>query len=274
MTHPEYVLGTDEVEHRRLGLQHRLWSASAHEAWARARLTPGCVVLDIGCGPGHASFDMGQIVGERGTIVGVDESEAFVRALNDAAAARRVGHVRAIVGDVERMAPDALGLEPGSVDVAYARWVLCFVKDPGAVLAGAARLLKPGGRLVVQDYFDYERMTLAPKSAEFSRVINAVAASWRARGGDPDIVGRLPAMLRGVGMRVEHLELDRRLAFPGTTMWAWPDSFWASFVPRLVSGGFLSESDARAFDAAWAEASRDPDRFMVLPPVFTLIAAR
>ena len=40
-TENEYVLGTDEAERVRLGLQHRLWSAQAFACWERAGIKPG-----------------------------------------------------------------------------------------------------------------------------------------------------------------------------------------------------------------------------------------
>lgn len=269
----EYILGTNQTEHLRLGLQHRLWSASAHNLWERARVTPGSSVLDVGCGPGHAALDLAEIVGPTGRILGIDESAVFLKHLNDEAKARGLKNVDRVLGDVQQLASLLAG-ERAKFDLAYARWVLCFVKDPESVIAGIAASLKPGGRLAVQDYFNYESMALAPRREEFARVIRAVAASWRSRGGDPDIVARLPGLCRKHGLQVEHLGVNQRVATPDSTMWHWPDSFWKSFVPRLVEGGFITSADQDAFFACWREASGDVDSFMVLPPVFDLLAVK
>lgn len=280
-TAPEYVLGTDAAELWRLGFQHRLWSAAAHDAWAKARIAPGQSILDVGCGPGYATFDLAHIAGPTGRVVGVDESAPFIAHLNTSAEKRPAPTVRAFVGDVQAIADVlARNTQPGepsplaSFDIAYARWVLCFVKDPAAVVRDVARLLKPGGRFVVQDYFDYEHMTLAPKRPEFSKVIDAVARSWRARGGNPDLVGDLPAIMSQAGLRVTHLDSLARLARPGSTIWNWPTTFWKSFVPRLVQMNEITQSDADAFFRCWTEVSSDPDAFMLLPPFFDVIAER
>jgi ubiquinone/menaquinone biosynthesis C-methylase UbiE len=269
----EYILGVDEQESARLGLQHRLWSASAHEAWERARLQPGLTVLDVGCGPGYATIDMAHVVGPRGRLIAVDESPLYLKHLHDRAQGQHVRNVQRMLGDVQQL--DALlPGAGGAVDFAYARWVLCFVADPEAVVRGVSRLLKPGGRFVIQDYFNYEAMSLAPRRDAFSRVIRAVASSWRDKGGDPDIMSRLPALCRRHGLEVTDLRCNERIARPGEMMWHWPDSFWSSFVPRLVEMGYLSAAERDAFDACWAEASADPDTFMFLPPVFDLIAVK
>jgi ubiquinone/menaquinone biosynthesis C-methylase UbiE len=269
----EYILGTGEQEIDRLGLQHRIWSAAAHRLWERAGIQPGMTVLDVGCGPGHATMDLAELVGPAGRIIAVDESALYLKHLNDRLQGRRLSNVERVLGDVQQL-DDVLPHVSQSVDIAWARWVLCFVAEPEEVVAAVSRLLKPGGRFAVQDYFSYETMTLAPRHEAVTRVIRAVAASWRDRGGDPDIVGRLPRILRKSGFKVTHLDVDQRLARPGTTPWHWPDSFWKSFLPRLVALGHLTPAERAEFERVWVEASEDPDVFMMLPPVFEVVAVR
>jgi ubiquinone/menaquinone biosynthesis C-methylase UbiE len=269
----EYVLGTGEQESDRLGLQHRLWAAAAHNLWERAGLVPGTSVLDVGCGPGHATMDLAEIVGPRGRVVAVDESPLFLKHLHDKAQGRRLGNVERVLGDAQQL-PQLLREHTGSFDMAYARWVLCFVPNPEAVIAGIASMLKPGGRFAIQDYFNYEAMTLAPRSEPFSRAVRAIAQSWRERGGDPDIVARIPAMLRAHGLELKDIRVNQRVARPQSSIWAWPDAFWSSYIPRLVVMGYLTESDQKAFEAAWSEASADPDAFMMLPPVYDVCATK
>lgn len=271
-TPAEYVLGTDEAEFQRLGLQHRLWSDLAHQTWMSARIGPAMRVLDVGCGPGHAAFDLAQIVGHVGSVLGVDESAPFIDRLRANAAARSVTNVDGHVGDVQRL--DSLGQPSASFDLAYARWVLCFVPDPAAVVRGVARLLKPGGRFCVNDYFNYESMTIAPKDAAFTRGIAAVGKSWRERGGDPDLVGRLPKLCADAGLRVTRLEVHQRLTRPGDSMWAWPDSFWKNFIPRLAQTGLLTQREADEFFESWKRVSADPHSFMLLPAVFEFVAEK
>src|SRR5262245_31526862 len=270
----EYVLGTGSDESVRLGFQHRLWSAATHLLWERVRIQPGETVMDLGCGPGHAAMDLAQIVGPTGRVIAVDESATFLKQLHDQSVARKQSNIERVLGDIQ----DLLAVLPdyvGKVDVAYARWVLCFLPDPLGVVKGLSQLLKPGGRIAVQDYFNYERgLTLAPRREAFTRVINAVAASWRSRGGDTDIMGKLPGILLKNGFRVDEINVVQRVARPGDTMWHWPDAFWRTFVPKLVDGGFITPDDQAAFYEAWSEASRDPGTFIQLPAVYELIATK
>jgi SAM-dependent methyltransferase len=265
----EYVLGTHHAEVERLGLQHRLWSAQAFALWERAGFRPGHTLLDVGCGPGHASFDLAQIVGAGGRVIGLDASARFVTHFQAQARSRDVTNVEARVCDVQRV-----DVPEQSVDGAYARWLLCFVADPAAVVRGVARALRRGGAFAIQDYFNYRTLGLAPRSDVMERVIAAVERSWRERGGDPDVVGRLPAMLESCGLVLRELRPILRVARPGEPLWYWPETFFRNFVPALVESGHLSAADQRAFELEWAARGADPHSFMVTPTVYDVLAVK
>lgn len=270
MADREYVLGTGADELERLDLQNRLWSDVAVRSWRRAKLRPGQRVLDVGCGPGYAACELAHLVGHAGTVVGVDESTGFVAHANQLAAARGLPQLTAQVGDVQALG-DAVATD--SVDLAYARWVLCFVADPDAVLAGIAAVLRPGAHLVVHDYFAYASMTLAPRSRHHDLAVAATVRSWQAGGGDPDIGGRMPAMLRAHGFELEHVEAHVRVARGDDTMFAWPDTWWRTFAPKLVAMGELEQAtcDALLDDLA---AIAHGEGFVQCPPVYEFVATR
>lgn len=265
-----YVLGVNPAELERLGLQHQLWSEQAHALWERAGIRTGQTVLDIGAGPGFAACDLAQLVGPTGRVIAVDEAELFLEFLRHQATHRGLTNIETHRSDAQAITC----VEPGACDAAYIRWVLCFVRDPGAVVASAARALKPGGAFAISDYFNYESMTIAPRSPVFTRIIDAVARSWRDRGGDPDVVARLPALLDQHGFDLRDVQIRVRVARPGHMMWSWPDSFFRNYVPELCRTGYVSETDRDAFAREWAERSRDPHTFLQTPPVYDIVAVR
>lgn len=265
----DYVLGTSDDEVVRLGFQHRAWAREAYDLWERAGFAPGQTLLDVGCGPGFATIDLAHIVGPSGRVIAIDESQKYI----DILSARPWAHERQIIqasrGDVQR-----LDLPPSSVQGAFARWVLCFVADPEAVVAGVARALVRGGAFAIQDYFNYRALALAPRSAIMERVVLAVEASWRGRGGDPDVAGRLPALCARHGLAVREVRPHLRVARPGSLLWHWPTLFFRTYVPSLVEMGLLTRDDQGAFEREWAERSRDASTFFCTPPVFDLIAVK
>jgi ubiquinone/menaquinone biosynthesis C-methylase UbiE len=72
---PLYALGSDEAEIGRLDAQATM-SAPATRLLLRAggRISPGMRVLDLGTGLGHVAFELADLVGQQGTVVGIDQS--------------------------------------------------------------------------------------------------------------------------------------------------------------------------------------------------------
>jgi SAM-dependent methyltransferase len=202
-------------------------------------------------------------------VVAVDESERFIEYVRARSAALGIGNIETRVQDVQE-----LTLPAASVDVAYARWVLCFVPKPEAVIARVARSLKPGGVFAVQDYIDWAALSLSPRSDVFLRVMPAVGKSWRERGGDPQVGQRLPAMMAAAGLVVEEIRPLQRIARPSDPLWEWPTTFFSNFIPMLVEHGLVSAEDWRAFQLDWAERTRDPDAVFWTPSMVEIIARR
>jgi SAM-dependent methyltransferase len=103
----EYILGTDRDELRRLELQHEVWLADARAICTRAGFAPGHTLLDLGCGPGYASFELAHIVGPTGKIIARDKSAG-------------VHDVQATIG-YERITAPLPFSEAGAPSVPYSR---------------------------------------------------------------------------------------------------------------------------------------------------------
>ncbi len=267
----EYVLGTGLDELQRLGFQNRLWSDAAHGAWRVAQVRLGQRVLDVGSGPGFASFDLAQLVGPEGRVVGVDESGPFIEHLNAQAKVRGLVNLTGVVADVHDLG--AVG-GMGPYDMAYARWVLCFVPRPAEVVKSVAGALKPGGRFVVHDYFNYRAMTMAPRRASHDKAVAATIKSWEGRGGDTDIAGRLPRLFAEAGLEVEHLAVHQRIARGGDTMFQWANVWWHIYAPKLVEMGFLARADCEQLLTDLAEVRSSPTDFITLPAVYEIVGVK
>jgi len=265
----EYLLGTDEEELSRLARQHRVWAESAFALWERAGFGPGQTILDVGCGPGFATFDLANIVEPGGRVIGIDESERFLSHLTAQQQERRITNIEVLRGDVQR-----LNLPEGSIDGAYVRWLLCLVREPEAVVEGVARALRPGGSFAVMDYFNYLAFTMSPRSAALDRVVRAVFDSWRSHGGDLDIMLDVPSMMARCGLAVTDVKPVVCFAKPGSALWNWPGAFFRNYLPSLVEGGFLTPEEKNAFEVDWEERSRDPTTFLCTPPMLEVIGVK
>jgi SAM-dependent methyltransferase len=104
-------------------------------------------VGDLGCGTGHVSEAIAPCVRQ---VIAVDESGPMVTA-----ARKRL----ALLGNVELRAGrlEELPIEDNALDAAIMFLVAHYVADPAAVMEEVARVLKPGGRLVIVDMMPHER---------------------------------------------------------------------------------------------------------------------
>jgi arsenite methyltransferase len=114
---------------------------------AHAALQPGETVLDLGAGAGFDAFLAAREVGAGGRVIGVDMTdEMLAKARANADAAALGGVVEFRKGLIE-----ALPVEDSSVDVVVSNCVINLVPDKAAVYREVARVLRPGGRVVVSD---------------------------------------------------------------------------------------------------------------------------
>lgn len=104
-------------------------------------------VGDFGCGTGQVAESLAPFVGR---VVAVDDSPEML-----AAARRRLEGVSNV--DVRHGELESLPLERGSLDAAVLFLVLPYVADPAAALHEVARVLRPGGRILIADMIPHDR---------------------------------------------------------------------------------------------------------------------
>jgi SAM-dependent methyltransferase len=265
----DYVLGTHDEEVARLGVQHRVWRARALDAWLRAGIGPGQTVIDVGCGPGYASVDLADIVGPAGRVLAVDRSRRFLDALEQTRARRGLTQIETLELDL-----DDCELPDVAADAAWSRWVFAFMREPRRLLERVAQRLKPGGCIVLHEYFDYRTWRVSPRSALFEDMVDTVIETWRESGGEPDIGLDLPRWLIELGFELRSLAPVVHVVPPTSFVWQWPKSFIATGIARLVQLGAFTPERGREIHEAFAACEAAPNTLMITPSVLEIIAVR
>ncbi len=113
-----------------------------HRLVGDARLRAGHRVLDLGSGTGYPALLAAQVVGNQGSVMGLDLSEEMLTIARRKAKALGLTNVTFQTADVTMLA-----FEPSSFDAALSRFCLMFLPDIPKAVTQVARVLKPGGYL-------------------------------------------------------------------------------------------------------------------------------
>lgn len=114
-------------------------------AWSRAlgHLLPPLVVVDAGCGEGYLTVEAAAWAAR---VIAVDRSREMLRRARQLARKRQLDNITWKVGEIE-----ALPLETDSADVVLLSQALHHAAHPAQAVADAARVVRPGGRVLVLD---------------------------------------------------------------------------------------------------------------------------
>jgi SAM-dependent methyltransferase len=138
-------------------------------------LKAGETVLDLGSGPGLDAFLAARQVGPQGRVIGVDMTPAMLERARAAAAKLGLAQVEFREGRLEK-----LPVADASVDAVTSNCVINLVPDKGAAFREVARVLRPGGRLVISDIVLDGRLPEAVERDVFAYVGCISGASQRA----------------------------------------------------------------------------------------------
>ncbi len=147
----------------------RFWVQAPHPFITRARLlealalAPDERVLEIGPGTGYYTFDMAAAV-PAGQVDVFDVQQEMLDHVMRAAAERGVTNVRPTLGDAQDLPYD-----DDAFDAAVLVTVLGEIPDQEQALRELARVLRPGGRLVVGELFGDPHMVTSGKLRDRAR---------------------------------------------------------------------------------------------------------
>ena len=116
------------------------WNPATEVFYEPAKLGPGQVVGDFGCGPGHAAIELAKRVGPSGHVHAFDINAEFVKRARDRALAQGLANRITI-----HLLKDAgLSCDDASLDRIITRNTIIYVDDPVETFREFRRVLRPG----------------------------------------------------------------------------------------------------------------------------------
>ncbi len=212
-----YAFRDSDVAVERLALVAEVFEPTTRAFLAaRGRREIG-LALDLGCGPGHTTGLLDEVL-EPQRVIGLDSSAAFVERT------RRLG-LEAMQHDVT-----ATPFPPGPADLVFCRFLLTHLVDPRAVVGRWTRELRAGGRLLVEEIDHIDTHDRA-----FARYLATVAALLARRGTRLDAGRELEGQ---DGSKVVTVEPDSATVARmfALNLEAWRDEIDGALYSELAAG--------------------------------------
>jgi ubiquinone/menaquinone biosynthesis C-methylase UbiE len=159
-----YALGRSGAETQRLIRQGQIYNPFTRRFLVEAGITAGMKVLDIGSGAGDVALIVADLVGPRGTVVGVDENAAILDVARARVQAAGWTNVTFLAGKVSEL---SLATD---FDAVIGRWVLMYIAEPASVLRSLLDYLRPGGIVAFQEMDAVHSLLSLPLSPLIDKV--------------------------------------------------------------------------------------------------------
>ncbi len=160
-------------------LNNRVHSLGQDQRWRRfavrqAQVTPGDLVLDVACGTGDLSQAFAASPASR--VIGLD----FTHEMLVVAREKQRGHSGPAAAKITYIEGDAqcLPLADASVNVVSIAFGIRNVADPRLALSEFARVLRPGGRLIILEFDQPRNAVMRWFNTFYCARVMPVTATW------------------------------------------------------------------------------------------------
>src|SRR4051794_38283100 len=196
-------------------------------------------VLDVGCGSGSITASIASLIGDNGSVTGIDTSEHLIEIARENSSA--LSNVHFEVADILHYSP----IE--QFDVVSAARVLQWVANPKEILLKMIALLKPGGYVSVLDY-NHARIQWVPAIPESMSKFYKAFLQWRKDAGmDNQIADHLANMFEEAGLKNITVSDHSELTNSTDTDFEKHINIWAIVAAtrgkQMVDDGYITEEE-------------------------------
>jgi ubiquinone/menaquinone biosynthesis C-methylase UbiE len=247
-----YVMGRTAEETERIRQQSVLLEAPTSALLDRAALAPGDRCLDVGCGPGEVMRQMGERVGARGHVTGIDMNGAVGRDAADRLNALGPATYEFVEDDI--LSAD---LPAGGFSVVFTRLLLIHLHDPVAALRRMWKWTAPGGTLAV---VDFDLRALPQEDDPLCEIFRVSHGVFTGAGLNPRFGATVPNCFEDAGIGTPDGAEMTAMYGPMSEVASYIAATYRSFLPMALQFGVTDEARSAAFLADMeSRAGRDPE---------------
>jgi SAM-dependent methyltransferase len=264
----KYVLPTGSDDAAWLDVIHAVYGAISETGLERASIGDAARAADIGCGTGTVSRWMASRMGPAGRVDAIDIAPEQIEVAKGIGAEGGASRIHYHVGSAYEP-----GFPEDVYDVVFCRLVLCHLKDPQKAVTRMARLLRPGGRLVLVDMDLRDTFTM-PHCAFYPTYINECVIPYQTRMNVDYSVGlRLPQLIMGAGLKTDFIAIDQPILRDGPGKHLW-EKTWTSALQRAVPEGVITMERGMELIAGMEKHTANPEVWVAVAKTFVVIGKK
>ena len=234
----DYVLGRSPAETKRLMTQAEVLNPITERIAKQIGITTGMRVLDLGCGTGDVAIIIGRLVGPSGSVLGIDHDEKVLETAQSRIQAAGLAQV-----EVQRASVQGYPVQQ-PFDVVIGRLILFHQADPVPFLKNAARHVRAGGYLALQELAPLRGEFSNPVVPSYERACQGVAKAFHAGVPHDDVALRMAEHFAAAGLRTPDLLCETPIgAGEDTPLYAWVAETFHSLRPVMEKHGISGFED-------------------------------
>jgi SAM-dependent methyltransferase len=264
----DYVLPTGREDKSRLDLIHAVYGRVSELGLEAAGIGGVSRAADIGCGTGTVSRWMADRIGASGWVDAIDIAPEQIEVAKTEAAAPGAATIHYAVGSAYEPA-----LQKNAFDLVFCRLVLCHLREPDKAVARMAKLLRPGGQLVLVD-LDLQDIFTMPPCEYYPAYVNEVVIPLQAAiGVDYSIGRRLHGLMSDAGLTTHFVTADQPIVRDGPEKHLWEKS-WTVTLQRAVPSGVIKMERGQELIAGMERHTASTNVWVAMAKMFAAVGKK
>lgn len=193
----KYILGGTKRELARLKIQSAIFEKETLQTLKQAGIKSGMRCIDIGCGIGDVSFMMAKLVGQNGSVIGLDANKYVIEFCKKKARKQNVTNIKFFVGNIYDNT-----LNKNSFDFIFSRFLFQHLAEPKRALEEMKKLAVKGGTIAAEEN-DHGMWLSYPPSSGYEKLRRAYVDLLRLSKCDELIARKLYALFLDAGLNAD-----------------------------------------------------------------------